>query len=116
VSSHHIEHVDTVTPSIGLFLLRYTLYRVLHCDLARRSGRRGPFFIDGLYDSEAERPLSGIAQIQDIIYLTSYGIVSRPLFESHQHMKRNPEPLGYSTYRKEARFLLATLYLAPKVS
>jgi hypothetical protein len=72
--------------------------------------------MDGLYDSQAEVALSGIAQIQGGIYLASYRIVRRPLFESHQHRKRNPEPLGYSTYRKQARFLLAAFYVAPKVS
>ena len=54
--------------------------------------------MDCLDDSEAELPLSWIAQIQDVIYLGSYRIVRRTFLESHKHLKRNPESLGHSTY------------------
>jgi hypothetical protein len=53
--------------------------------------------MDRLNDSEAEFPLSWTAQIQNIIYLSAYRIVRRPLFESHQDLKGNPKSLGYST-------------------
>jgi hypothetical protein len=97
VSSHHIEHVNVVTPSIEFVLWCKTLYGFLKCCLVRRSCGHPPLFTDRFYDSEAELPLGLIAQIQDIIYLASYGIVRRPLFESHQHLSGNPESLGYSS-------------------
>jgi hypothetical protein len=65
--------------------------------MVSRSRGRPPLFMDRFYDSEAELALGLIAQIQDIIYLASHGIVRRALFESHQYLKGNPESLGDST-------------------
>ncbi len=88
-SSHHSDHADGVTPSIGLIPGFDTLYRILNGCLLKRSRLRKALLVNRLHDSEAELPLTLIAQIEDVIYLASYPIVRKPLVEGHQYLKRN---------------------------